>query len=96
MNFEVMALIMRKAFGSPTKKQVIQMMAAHINEVSETRVWPSATRLGLRCELHERTVRRTWDTLAEEGIIKAVGVKKLRGGEITVCWHTPPCLQSQM
>ncbi len=84
MNFEVMGLIHRKAFGSPTRKQVIQMMAFHVNEVAEPFAWPSAERLGLRCEIHERTVRRTWQELETAGVISRAGEKKFRGGAVIV------------
>lgn len=84
MNFEVMGLIMRKAFGSPTKKQVIQMMASHINEVAEPYAWPSAERLAARCELSDRTVRRVWGELAESGLIAEVGEKRFKGGAVKV------------
>jgi len=84
MNFQVMALVMRKKFGSPTKKAVITQMASHINEVKQPYAWPSAIRLGLRCEVAEKTVRRTWEKLAEDGIIKHVSNKSVRGGQIKV------------
>jgi hypothetical protein len=84
MNFEVMALVMRKGFGSPTLKQVMTMMAAHVNEIDDTHVWPSADRLAARCEITARTVRRAWTTLSELGVISQVGTKKFRGGEIKV------------
>lgn len=82
MNFEVMALIMRKAFGSPTKKQVVTMMAAHAEE-NEYFVW-SATWLGAACEVHERTVRRTWRALVEMGVLKKHATVKRNGGDLIV------------
>lgn len=79
-----MALIERKKFGSPTKKQVMIMMAMFINDPLQTDVWPSAVRLGLRCEISEKTVRRTWLDFVEDGLIKQVGEKSVRGGKIKV------------
>jgi len=84
VNYDVMALIERKKFGSPTRKQVMHSMAMHINEVHQTDVWPSAVKLGLRCEIDEKTVRRVWKEFAQDGLIKKVGEKSVRGGRVKV------------
>ncbi|MEL7111669.1 MAG: hypothetical protein AAGK93_01865 [Pseudomonadota bacterium] len=84
MNYDVMALMERKKFGSPTRKQVMVMMAMHINDPLLTDVWPSAVRLGLRCEISEKTVRRTWIDFEKEGLIKQVGEKSIRGGKVKI------------
>ncbi len=60
------------------------MMAMHINDPLDTDVWPSAVRLGLRCEISEKTVRRTWIDFEKEGLIRHVNDKLHRGGKIKV------------
>lgn len=73
MNFEVMGLITRKAFGSPSKKQVILMMAMHAGGTdpgNPLAVGLSSKELAALCEMNERTVRRKRSELESLGVLR--------------------------
>ncbi len=78
-----MALVMRRAMGSATRKAVMLAMADAANE-DGCGIWKSADTIAAQSEISRRTVLRVWQELESEGLILRRGTRPVRGGEVIV------------
>lgn len=78
-----MALVMRRAMGSATRKAVLLAMADAANE-DGCGIWKSADTIAAQSEISKRTVLRVWQELEGEGLILRRGTRPVRGGEVIV------------
>lgn len=83
MSIEVMALVMRRAMGSATRKAVMLAMADASNE-DGCGIWKSADTIAAQAEISRRTVLRVWHELESEGLICRTGTRPVRGGEVII------------
>lgn len=83
MSIEVMTLVFKRSLGSVTKKAVLLAMADAAND-DGSGVWKSAETIAGQCDISKRTVLRTWKELEAEGLIKRVGVRTVRGGDVII------------
>lgn len=83
MSIEVMTLVFKRSLGSVTRKAVLLAMADAANE-DGSGIWKSAETIASECDLSKRTVLRTWSELEAEGLIRRVGIRTVRGGEVII------------
>ncbi|HPF23700.1 MAG TPA: helix-turn-helix domain-containing protein [Hyphomonas sp.] len=83
MSIEVMNLVFRSSLGSVARKAVMLAMADAAND-DGSGIWRSAETIAAQCDLSKRTVFRIWKELQADGLIRRVGVKAVRGGEVIV------------
>jgi len=83
MSIEVMTLVFKRSVGSVTKKAVLLAMADAAND-DGSGVYKSAQTIAGQCDLSKRTVLRTWKDLESDGLIRRVGTRAVRGGEVII------------
>jgi hypothetical protein len=83
MSIEVMSLVFKRSLGSVTRKAVMLAMADAAND-DGSGIWKSADTIAAQCDLSKRTVFRTWKELEADALIRRVGTRTVRGGEVTI------------
>lgn len=83
MSIEVMTLVFKRSLGSVTRKAVMLAMADAAND-DGSGIWKSAETIAAQCDLSKRTVLRTWKELEADKLIRRVGKRAVRGGEVII------------
>lgn len=83
MSIEVMTLVFKRSLGSVTRKAVMLAMADAAND-DGSGIWKAAETIAAQCDLSKRTVFRTWKELEADGLIRRVGTRTVRGGEVII------------
>lgn len=83
MSIEVMTLVFKRSLGSVTRKAVMLAMADAAND-DGSGIWKSAETIAAQCDLSKRTVLRTWKELEADKLIRRVGRRAVRGGEVII------------
>jgi len=78
-----MTLVFKRSLGSVTRKAVLLAMADAAND-DGSGIWKAADTIANQCDLSKRTVLRTWKELEAEGLIRRVGTRSVRGGEVII------------
>jgi hypothetical protein len=83
MSIAVMTLVFARSVGTVSKKAVLLAMADAAND-DGSGVYKSAETIGNQCDLSKRSVFRAWDALEADGLIRRVGLRSVRGGDVII------------